>query len=99
MEEKDTGLFVITYGEGVRNVRVTYIHVDVTNQEVNMKYKYVDAYHLPKEEGELFLELVQESLHQGIEGYSDEHVKIIEVYLNDIAYGIQVLKNNPVRRT
>ncbi len=59
------------------------------------KYKYVDAYHLPKEDGELFLELVQESLHQGLE-CSKEDRKVIEVYLDDIALGIAVLKNNPL---
>ncbi len=52
------------------------------------------VYDLPSLDGKEFLELVQESLHQGLE-YGEYERKIIEEYLEDIALGIAVNKSNP----
>ncbi len=57
------------------------------------KKKEIGAYDLQLEDGRLFLELVQESLHQGLE-CSKEESKIINDYLDDIAFGVEVVKSS-----
>ena len=49
----------------------------------------LDTYRLDaKSQGQDYLEMIQESLHQGIEGYDDEETFIIETFLADIAYSL-----------
>ncbi len=49
------------------------------------------VYRLPEESGQKFLELVQESIHQGIDGFTDQERFVIRRYLADIAYGLSVI--------
>ncbi len=50
-----------------------------------------NVYDLPAEKGQLFLETVQEVLHQGFDGWSEREGLIIEAFLGDVAYAMTLM--------
>lgn len=50
----------------------------------------VDPYDLPSEVGGLFLECVQEGIHQGMDGWSESEQSVIMRYLEDITLGVRI---------
>ncbi len=55
----------------------------IIKEEVDIDYC---AYGLKEENGNLFLETVQESIHQSYDGWSDEERLVIRAYLADVTW-------------
>ncbi len=49
------------------------------------------AYDLPAEKGQLFLETVQEAVHQGFDGWSEREQLVIEAFIGDVAYAMTLM--------
>lgn len=53
-----------------------------------------DMYNVPKEKAGSVLEMIQESLHQGMDGFSREEQFVINMFLNDIAFAVSLEGDN-----
>lgn len=56
-----------------------------------------NTYGMAESDAEVFLETIQESMHQSFEGWEGYDRLVIRAYLADIAYATYLTKNGPTR--